>query len=578
MMRKKFFLHSLFILLALVFSLSLIVNFNSMLSTNSLYAIHGTQENYSWSVAKFVIKLAEFDTLIAKRIHHTLTERDDDDIRLKLDILFSRIKVIRDRSSSTKFLYLQPEYPELIDNIYDRLVDIDHELSKPTPDFALISSLSEGMKPYANLLGNVADHAEVEQRTLAFDDFLEKRKTLRALLLFASVFILALCFISYFYIRSLTKSLELEKKAFNNKNAFLGIVGHELRTSLQAVISSIDVITQSRNEKQNSTAMSRLESAATQIVCQMQDLTEFAKVDNGIVEINHSVFNIARLIESTVSECLLPYPGKAISVNIEELPQESIESDPNRIKQIVENLLTNAIKYTDKGQITIKVSIFRSAILTITISDTGTGIPKDKLKYIFQPFIRIEPNTQSIPGFGMGLAIINGVTKAMKGSISVKSEVGKGSTFTVNLPIIVSPPLHREISPANNETYTAFKGINILIVDDNELSCASISMMLQSAGYRCETTTLPERALQKLMRKPGYDLVLSDLQMPKITGDKLQHALRLQHGPNRNIPFIFISAYTSVSPDKATPVLTKPVRISDIEKAIHQVMQKQDKI
>lgn len=228
--------------------------------------------------------------------------------------------------------------------------------------------------------------------------------------------------------------------------------------------------------------------------------------------------------------------------------------------QVMENLITNAIKYTEKGTVIITAAIEDGKNLTIKVKDSGQGIPKDKIPTIFKPFIRISNSKDFVPGFGMGLAIVYGIVKALKGSISVKSEVGKGSVFTVQVPIELAP--YADVSSVeDNLVFNAeHTNLNILLVDDNEMSCTSIASLLDSANYKVEYTTSPERAMEKLLRK-SYDLVLSDLQMPMITGGELFNKIHSMDGPNKNIPFIFISAYDSESPISNVPMLTKPVRI-----------------
>ncbi|MBL1717208.1 hybrid sensor histidine kinase/response regulator, partial [Klebsiella pneumoniae] len=153
-------------------------------------------------------------------------------------------------------------------------------------------------------------------------------------------------------------------------------------------------------------------------------------------------------------------------------------SDPFRIAQITENLVTNAIKYTDKGHITINAFLEGDRTLVIEVEDTGRGIPKDKLKSIFLPFIRVADGVK-VPGFGMGLAIVMGVVKTMNGRISVKSELGLGSLFRITLPVKKSTKEELAISDViRNEGFTA-NDLSILIIDDDELVCESLASILQ---------------------------------------------------------------------------------------------------
>lgn len=560
-MKKKFLILLSGMAVTLTFVVSTIVRYDSMLSDKSFYAISGTQENYAWAIAKFSIQLSEFYSLVKSE------DKDMDKIRLKLDILYSRIHVIRARSESTEPLYNQEGYKQIIDSIYYKIKAVDSYINTPNPNIEKVIELVNKIEPDSKSLNNIADHAEVNQRTKALEDFKEKRQSLIILLAIVTVLIFAMFIIVAFQLYKTNKLLEAEKSAFNNKNAFLGALGHELKTSLQAITSSIEIISL-KNSELDSKHIERLENAAKRMENQMKDLAEFAKVDNGNIVVNNISFNLAKLIKDTVSECESISNKHSIDIRIGNISDSHIISDPFRIAQITENLVTNAIKYTDKGHITINAFLEGDRTLVIEVEDTGRGIPKDKLKSIFLPFIRVADGVK-VPGFGMGLAIVMGVVKTMNGRISVKSELGLGSLFRITLPVKKSTKEELAISDViRNEGFTA-NDLSILIIDDDELVCESLASILQGI-FQVEYTSSPERALEKLRRKP-YDLVLSDLQMPIMNGDELYMAVKTGSGPNTQTPFIFISAYSSESPVDGVELLTKPVRLNDIRKSIEKI-------
>ncbi|SOD79943.1 Signal transduction histidine kinase [Serratia sp. JKS296] len=566
-MKKKFLFLIIGIAIALIFVISTIIKYNSMLSEKSLYAISGTQENYSWAIAKFSIQLSEFYALVKNN------NQDLDKIREKLDILYSRVLVIRQHSESTAPLYTQPGYKENIDTIYHKLEEIDSYVNTQIPDLNKVIQLVNQIEPYSKKLNNLADHAEVSQRTKALEDYKQKRKQLYILLSITTILITALFLITAIYLYKLNRLLDSEKKAFNNKNAFLGVLGHELNTSLQAIMSSVELIVL-RKDNGDIKQLERLETASMKMAHQMKGLAEFAKVDNGNVEISNSTFNLSKLVVDTVNDCISIAKKPTIEVSLRNITNEYIESDPSRIMQIVENLVTNAIKYTDDGFVKIDAYLKNPTSLIIMVEDSGRGIPKDKLKSIFTPFIRVGVNNKT-PGFGMGLAIVNGVIKAMNGTIEVKSDLGKGSLFTVIIPVKVSSPEKIEALNESESVDFKYKGLKVLIIDDNEMVCESLAAVLQR-DFRVEFITSPERALEKLLRKP-YDIILSDLQMPVMTGNEIHNKVRSLNGPNRKTPFIFISAYTAESPVPGVTLLTKPVRVRDISKEVNFIMEKTTK-
>ncbi|BEO26070.1 hybrid sensor histidine kinase/response regulator [Serratia marcescens] len=526
----------------------------------------GPQENYAWAIAKFAIRLAGFNAKIEHQLRLGIDDKDE--LQKELDILFSSSNVLLHKSISTRYLYDEAGYARTVEQIHSNLEKIDIELKKKNTNYSNLLEIIELIGLDNKELIVISDHAEVRQRDIIQQDYINKANSMRFPIAILYVIFSLMLFVSYRQVKSINKQLESEKKSFNNKNAFLGVLGHELRTSLQAIISSVEVITQQKDVATFS-HFERLENAAMKMERQMKDLAEFAKVDNGNVEIKISSFNLHKLVNDTVEQSITILNKKNINVSIDEIENIYVKSDPSRIMQIIENIVTNAIKYTENGKVQISAVIRDKSRLVITVRDTGRGIPKDKIDTIFFPFIRVGGDNK-VPGFGMGLAIVHGVVKAMNGTIDVESEMGKGSTFTVSLPIEISK--HDEtIIPTDmdNITFSA-KGIRVLIIDDNEMACESLVSILQSE-FSVEYTTSPERALEKLYRK-SFDLVLSDLQMPIMTGDDLYKRVKENKGPNKNTPFIFISAYTSESPIKDVEILTKPVRLNDIKEAMESVL------
>lgn len=528
----------------------------------------GPQENYAWAIAKFAIRLAGFNAKIEHQLRLGIDDKDE--LQNELDLLFSSSNVLLHKSISTRYLYDEAGYARTVEQINSNLEKIDIELKKENTNYSNLLKSIELIGLENKELIVISDHAEVRQRDIIQQDYINKANSMRFPIAILYVIFSLMLFVSYRQVKSINKQLESEKKSFNNKNAFLGVLGHELRTSLQAIISSVEVITQQKDVVTFS-HFERLENAAMKMERQMKDLAEFAKVDNGNVEIKISPFNLHKLVNDTVEQSITILNKKKINVSIDEIENIYVKSDPSRIMQIIENIVTNAIKYTENGKVQISAVIRDKSRLVITVRDTGRGIPKDKIDTIFFPFIRVGGDNK-VPGFGMGLAIVHGVVKAMNGTIDVESEMGKGSTFTVSLPIEFSK--HEEtIIPTDmdNITFSA-KGIRVLIIDDNEMACESLVSILQSE-FSVEYTTSPERALEKLYRK-SFDLVLSDLQMPIMTGDDLYKRVKENKGPNKSTPFIFISAYTSESPIKDVEILTKPVRLNDIKKSIGSVLAK----
>ena len=569
-MKKKFYFILFSILLLLAFTVSCLVKYNSLLSEKTLYTVAGTQENYGFSVAKFIIQLNELYTLAN-------SENDINDVRFKLDILYSRFNVIYVKSEATAPLYKQQGYEETINLINSKLNEIDLILSHDNPNYRAVSSIIAGIKPLTKTITNLADMAEIAQRNNSLKDFRSKRQQLWTLLFVTGGLIFLLLFVLFIYISKINRLLLSERAAFASKNAFLGMVGHELRTSLQAIVSIIDSVTNNLNEVIKPCQIERLETAVSKMERQLNDLAEFAKIDNGSVEINYTYKSLKAIVTNAVQDCIAIYDKKTVAVKIKSNVDAVIFTDALRLNQVIENLTSNAIKYTERGEVNVEYFIDKGKLLNIIISDTGKGIPKNKLKYIFKPFTRISDSKSNVPGFGMGLAIVAGIIRLLKGTIHISSEVNVGTTVTVKIPVKLGDSWLAIGEASASAPGKVLDDLRLLIIDDNEMACSSLCNLLTNAGYIVEATTSPERALEKLLRKP-YDVVLSDLQMPGMTGDELYAIVRRSQSPNRSTPFIFISAYSDAPSIGQAPLLTKPVRLKDINLKIHEVMSNQGRV
>jgi signal transduction histidine kinase/ActR/RegA family two-component response regulator len=523
-----------------------------------------SQENYSWAIAKLAIKLAEFNTLVEQKANNANDSFDD--MSFKLDILFSRVNILRNRSTSTEWLYKESEYKKTIDTIYNKIETIDDELHKSHPNYIHIKLVSNSITPFINLLANIADHAEVHQRDANYQKYINAKTSLNYFILMIGIIGLFIVIVNIRQYVNVSESLKDKKQAFENKNAFLGVLGHELRTSLQAIISSIDLLKDGTHDDKS---IQILERAANQMERQMYDLSEFAKVDNGIIEINETFFNLHSVLESLIHESNLSNPSSDVRILNNTKPSLIVFTDKTRLSQIIKNLLSNSMKHTAHGHIEFEANIEKYT-LNFCITDTGAGIPTDKLEQIFKPFIRAN---SSAPGFGMGLAIVHGLVKRMGGVIDIKSELTIGTSVSISLPTKsqaeIPMDIQEHIEHSNLVSASHAEKLTILLIDDNELICNSLKTLLVHCGHTVESTTQPERAWQKIQRKP-FDVVLTDLQMPFISGDELLRKTRSQKGPNVKTPFIFITAYSIIpgSLVEECVVITKPVRRNDLVMAI----------
>lgn len=553
----------------LIASMTWITKLYNSLDRSSFHAISGTQENYSWAVAKLTMSIADFKSVIAEE--ENSNNFDKEKISDQLDLVFSRIFVLSDNVESTKYLILQNGYTETIVKMNGYLSLIDDDFKTQNKVTKTMRLLAEKLREESNKIANFADHAETYQRTLALNDFLKKRDTLRHLLIVTWLLTITMTICTLLYIKNMRKALDIEKKAVFAKNAFLAKVSHELRSSLQVILGSIDNLVDGKEQDDNED-IQRLNSSTNKILRQIKDLTDYVMIDSGAINITNSEFSINDLLRSVISDCKKIYTNPNIDIKLNIDNDFIIKSDKERLYQIIENLVSNALKYSEKGTITLTLELSKSKTLIIHVRDTGIGISKNNLQKIFTPFTRLTETISRIPGTGMGLAIVKGIVEGMGGKITVESEIGNGSLFTTSIPLQERPvEVRKSSSNLAQKNNNEFKSkLEILAVDDQNDVLAVIQKMINRMGHRCDITTSPERAIQKAMRKP-YDIIITDLQMPSMSGISLANQIKSIKNMNNSTPIIIMTGYDKKDISSEIPIITKPIRSPELEIIINSL-------
>ncbi|WP_226020525.1 hybrid sensor histidine kinase/response regulator [Serratia symbiotica] len=569
---------SLLIILSTLFlisSLAWITKLYISLDRDSFYAISGTQENYSWAVAKLTMSISDLKSVIIeeeKSKNYNKSKIED-----SLDILFSRLFVLSDNVESTQYLFLQEGYSETIKRLNYYVRKLESNLKESEKVTKEIKQLADTLRKESNKVANLADHAETYQRTIALNDFLQKRDKLRYLLVITWLLTITMSVCTYLYIKSISHALEKERNAVFSKNAFLAKVGHELRTSLQVIIGTVDNLTEVVN-RNNNNDVQILNNATNKILRQIKDLTDYVRIDSGVIDITPSSFSIGDLIRDAVHDCNIIYGKTGVEIEFIIVQDFMVTADKERTYQIIENLVSNAFKYTDKGSIKVSFDISDSNILKIYVRDTGIGIAQLNLAKIFIPFTRLIDSTSNVPGTGMGLAIVKGIVEAMGGKIQVESEVDHGTVFTTSIPLH-SQPIKKKISKldtklSNNiSAYEFTPKFEVLVIDDDGDVLTIIQKMITRMGHKCDITHSPERAIQKTLRKP-YNIILTDLQMPCMTGIELIERIKKRGNMNNNTPIIIMTGYDINEFETKTPILKKPIRSAEMELIINTYVNK----
>jgi len=374
----------------------------------------------------------------------------------------------------------------------------------------------------------------------------------------------------------LRKAKELAEEGTRAKSEFLSMMSHEIRTPLNAIVGMTYLLLQEEKEPRLIDHLKTLHFSTEHLYALINDLLDFSKIEAGKVELEEISFDFKLLI-SNIKRAHQPAAeerGNRIRLMIDDDVPDSLVGDPLRIGQVLTNLVSNAIKFTEGGQITIELSLLNKnrthALLYASVTDSGIGIPANKQQAIFEMFTQANSaTTRKYGGTGLGLVITKRLLQLHGSDIFVESEEGKGAKFyfTLNLPI------GEEVQPApivdaiNNQT---LKGVRILLVEDYPINVKVATQFLERWGV---SVTVAENGLEALERfdQESFDLVLMDLQMPIMDGYTATEEIRKR---NKKIPIIALTASASFNnKDRALHVgindyVTKPFNPKDLFKKI----------
>ena len=371
------------------------------------------------------------------------------------------------------------------------------------------------------------------------------------------------------------------ERASRDKTTFISTISHELRTPLNGIVGLSRILLDTELTAEQEKYLKTIHVSAVTLGNIFNDIIDMDKMERRKVQLDNQPVDFTSFLADLENLSALQAQQKGLRFNLEPtlpLPHQVI-TDGTRLRQILWNLISNAVKFTQQGQVTVRVRYDEGDMLHFEVEDSGIGIPQGELDKIFAMYYQVKDSHGGKPatGTGIGLAVSRRLAKNMGGDITVTSEQGKGSTFTLT---IHAPSVAEEVDDAFDEDDMPLPALNVLLVEDIELNVIVARSVLEKLGNSVDVAMTGKAALE--MFKPGeYDLVLLDIQLPDMTGLDISRELTKRY-PREDLPPL-VALTANVLKDKQEylnagmdDVLSKPLSVPALTAMIKKFWDTQD--
>ena len=366
-------------------------------------------------------------------------------------------------------------------------------------------------------------------------------------------------------IKELNLSVEQNNTLIASRKKAVHTITHELRTPLTAITGYTELLQKECNSGNNGHFLQSIQQSSGRMRDMLNTLLDFFRLDNGKEQPKMHPCRISVITHTLETEFIPIAMNKGLSLTVSNKSDAVILTDKERIIQIGNNLLSNAIKFTEEGGVSLTTD-YTNGVLTLIVEDTGTGMTKDEQKRVFDAFERLS-NAAAKDGFGLGLAIVHNIVTMLSGKIHLNSEKGKGSRFTVEIPMQKADEVPEQVM----RTYISRKerNLNVVAIDNDEVLLLMLKEMYAQEGIHCDTCT-DAAELMEMIRRKAYNLLLADLNMPGINGFELLELLRSSNvGNSQTIPLVVATASGSCDTEELLAkgfagCLFKPFSISEL--------------